>query len=168
LARTAIVSHGQRLLRSAVLGWCLLLMLVRTASGGDEIHSAIGYRNGRPLTIQLVVVDWIRVEIRTAQAFRAMQRAADADGIELVIRSGFRTHESQGSLYQRWRAGVGNPAARPGFSNHQSGRALDLVVQDPRTLAWLDRNARRFGFRRTVPTEPWHWELVGGSRRARR
>jgi len=25
-------------------------------------------------------------------------------------------------------------------------------------LRWLERNARRFGFRRTVPTEPWHWE----------
>lgn len=155
-------------MRSAVLGWCLLLMLVRTASGGDGAHSALGYRNGRPLAIQLVVVDRIRVEIRTAEAFRAMQRAAEADGIGLVIRSGFRTHESQGALYQRWRAGGGNPAARPGFSNHQSGRALDLVVQETTTLAWLDRNARRFGFRRTVPTEPWHWELVGGSQRKQR
>ncbi len=142
-------------------------MLVGTASGGDEVHSAVGYRNGRPLSIQLVVIDWIRVEIRTAKAFRAMQRAAEADGIELVIRSGFRTHESQGWLYRAWRSGFGNRAARPGFSNHQSGRALDIVVQDPNTLAWLDRNARRYGFKRTVRGEPWHWELVGRPPRGR-
>jgi hypothetical protein len=164
LARTAIVSHLEPLMRFAVLG-CLLVMLARPASGGDEIRSAIGYRNGRPLPLQLITIDLREVEIRTARAFKAMQRAAMDDGVELMIYSGFRTHERQSGLYRAWRAGIGNPAARPGYSNHQSGRALDLVVQDPRTLAWLDRNARRFGFRRTVPKEPWHWELVPRSRR---
>ncbi|MBA3455568.1 MAG: D-alanyl-D-alanine carboxypeptidase family protein [Deltaproteobacteria bacterium] len=116
------------------------------------------------MKVQLVIVDYREVEIRTARAFRAMQRAALEDNIELMIYSGFRTHERQTWLYRAWRAGVGNRAARPGFSNHQSGRALDLVVHDPETLAWLDRHARRFGFRRTVPKEPWHWELVERSR----
>ncbi len=35
---------------------------------------------------------------------------------------------------------------------------LDLDASTPGVLRWLEHNARRFGFRRTVPTEPWHWE----------
>lgn len=143
---------------------CLLLLLVRPARADDEVRAATGYRNGRPMKIQLVTIDWAEVEVRTARAFRAMQRAARADGVELIIRSGFRTHENQTWLYRAWRAGHGNRAARPGFSNHQSGRALDLVIHDPATFAWLARHARRFGFRRTVRKEPWHWELVGRRR----
>ena len=87
-----------------------------------------------------------------------MRQAAAADGIELTIRSGFRTHEQQARLYRAWRAGEGNRAARPGRSLHQSGRAIDLAVRDPVVRAWLETHARRFGFHRTVKSEPWHWE----------
>jgi hypothetical protein len=50
----------------------------------------------------------------------------------------------------------GNLAAKPGYSNHQSGRALDLSVS-----SWLVNNAARFGFKRTVPSEAWHYEFFG-------
>ena len=42
------------------------------------------------------------------------------------------------------------------LSNHQNGRALDLT-----TSPWLTDNAARFGFRRTVPSEAWHYEFSG-------
>jgi len=167
LARLAIVPHGETLVRIAILG-CLVLLLARSAHAGDETRSATGYRNGRPIKIELVMIDWAEVEVKTARAFRAMQAAALADGVELMIRSGFRTHERQTWLYRAWRAGWGNRAAKPGFSNHESGRALDLVIHDPATFAWLERHAKKFGFRRTVKKEPWHWELVGRPRSAAR
>ena len=34
-------------------------------------------------------------------------------------------------------------------------------------LWWLNRNAARFGFQRTVPSEDWHWEYMGGGPRGR-
>lgn len=132
-----------------------------------ERRTVTGYRKGRPIRISLIEIDWAEVEVKTARAYLAMRHAAEADGIELTIRSGFRDHQLQALLYQRWRAGLGHRAARPGHSNHQAGRALDLVVHDPAVLAWLDRHARSFGFRRTVRKEPWHWEHGPIPRQAR-
>jgi hypothetical protein len=122
---------------------------------------AVGYRRGRRTSIMVVPIDWAEVEVRTARAFVAMRDAAAADGVELRVRSGFRSREHQEWLYTAWRAGFGNRAARPGYSNHQSGRALDLDLDRPGAFAWLAANARRFGFKRTVKSEPWHWEWNG-------
>lgn len=124
-----------------------------------EPYPAEGYRKGKKLKLQLVQIGWAEVELETARAFLAMREAAAADGIDLAIRSGWRSHERQAWLYQAWRMGLGNKAARPGYSNHQAGRALDIYLDAP-TYAWLEKNARRFGFRRTVRKEPWHWERV--------
>jgi zinc D-Ala-D-Ala carboxypeptidase len=131
-------------------------------------RAALGYRKGRPIRLELVTVGWAEVEVKTARAFLAMQAAAGEAGVELWIRSGFRSHEHQAWLYRAFRQGFGNRAARPGHSNHQSGRALDLRISEPGTLAWLDENARRYGFRRTVRGEPWHWEYVGTAKKKRR
>lgn len=120
-----------------------------------------GYRNGKPIELEVTEVDGALVEVATARAFLAMREAAaDAEGVVLQVWSGFRSNENQARLYDEWKAGVGNPAARPGYSNHQSGRALDinLLGVPPETFAWLLKNAGRFGFRRTVAKEPWHWE----------
>jgi LAS superfamily LD-carboxypeptidase LdcB len=124
-----------------------------------------GYRNGKPVRIRVVQIGWAEVEVATARAFKKMALAARKDGIDLSIRSGFRSHQRQKELYRAWREGWGNKAARPGFSNHQSGSALDIDL-DNSTLAWLSRNAKRFGFKQTVRGEPWHWEFGGVGRRA--
>ncbi|HLU67585.1 MAG TPA: D-alanyl-D-alanine carboxypeptidase family protein [Kofleriaceae bacterium] len=123
----------------------------------------IGYRRGHRRSIEVVALgpQAIEVEISTARAFLAMREAARADGVELQLESGFRTREEQAELYRAWRRGRGNRAARPGRSNHQSGRALDIAVNTvPGAREWLEENARRFGFKRTVKSEPWHWEYV--------
>jgi hypothetical protein len=31
-------------------------------------------------------------------------------------------------------------------------------VREPGVLRWLEAHAREYGFRRTVPSESWHWE----------
>ena len=131
-------------------------------------HAADGYHRGKRKRIEVVTLGWAEVEVRTARAFLAMRAAAAADGIELWVHSGFRTMEQQRWLYDAWKAGWGAKAARPGRSNHQSGLALDLGVLGPGTYAWLEANARRFGFRRTVPDEPWHWEYTPPRKRHRR
>lgn len=121
----------------------------------------VGYRHGRRQAIEVVPLgpDGVEVEIRTARAFLAMREAAAAAGVELKLESGFRTAEKQRELFREWRKGRGNKAARPGRSNHQSGRALDIAVLSvPGALEWLESNAAAYGFKRTVKSEPWHWE----------
>lgn len=122
----------------------------------------IGYRHGRPHLIEVVQLhpNAVEVEISTARAFLAMQAAAAEDGVNLRIESGFRTAEEQLELFKAWRRGRGNKAARPGESNHQSGRALDIAVHLRGAREWLETNAVTFRFKRTVKGEPWHWEYV--------
>ena len=71
----------------------------------------MGYRKGRPRAIEVITIGWAEVEVRTAQQFLRMREAAAADGVELIIRSGYRSHERQAWLYQAWRAGYGNRGA---------------------------------------------------------
>lgn len=129
-----------------------------------DVRTERGYKNGRPVRIKVTQIGWAEVEVATARAFKKMAAAAEHDGIDLSIYSGFRTHQRQKELYRAFREGWGNKAARPGFSNHQSGRALDLRV-DGDVLRWMSRHARRFGFAQTVRGEPWHWEFTQAKRR---
>lgn len=96
-----------------------------------------------------------------AAAFLRMSTEAREAGVRLRLTSGYRSRTEQRWLYQRYRKGLGPKAARPGRSNHQRGLALDLVVGDVTspTYDWLASHACRFGFRRTVQSEPWHWEF---------
>jgi hypothetical protein len=119
---------------------------------------AQGYVDGRAVRIQVTRLDGKPVERHTAAAYRRMYEAAERAGVHLHIVSGFRTMEHQQALYRAYQRGQGNLAAVPGHSNHQSGHALDLNTRAPGVLRWLERNGRRYGFRRTVPTEAWHWE----------
>lgn len=117
-----------------------------------------GYRDGEPMRVVLTMIDGKPVEEHTASSFKKMRAAAQRDGVNLAVVSGFRTMERQKELYADYRAGRGHLAAIPGHSNHQSGHALDLAVAAPKVRAWLESHAGSFGFRRTVPSEPWHWE----------
>lgn len=124
-----------------------------------------GYRNGNAFPITVVTADGKPVERDTANAYAVMQQAAAASGVNLVVVSGFRTMAEQQRLYACYvncNCNNCNLAARPGTSNHQSGHALDLNTSAPGVLNWLNANAGRFGFSRTVPSEPWHWEWWGG------
>ena len=123
----------------------------------------IGYLRGQRHVFDVVPLGptAVEVEIGTARAFLAMRAAAGQAGVDLRLESGFRTVEQQQELYRAFKKGRGNKAARPGMSNHQSGRALDIAVgAEPGAFAWLESNAVLFGFKRTVANEPWHWEYV--------
>ncbi len=124
-----------------------------------------GYVRGAPYAITVVTVDGKPVERDTANAYWVMQQAAAAQGVSIRIVSGFRTQAQQQYLYNCYINGNcnnGNLAARPGYSNHQSGHALDLNTSSGGVYNWLAANAVAFGFKRTVSSEPWHWEWWGG------
>ena len=150
--------------------------------------ATVGFRSGRPLVLAVVSIEppWalpaaplaappgssppptveeaaavaptVRAEVCTATAFFKMAAAARKASVFLQVNSGFRTDQEQRELYDLYRRGRGPLAARPGSSNHQSGHALDLDTRAPQVRRWLQRHAFRFGFRRTVASERWHYE----------
>jgi hypothetical protein len=102
---------------------------------------------------------------QTAEPFLAMVAAAREDGVLIGLNSGFRSWHAQKHLHDGWvrRLPNFNPANRPGNSNHQNGIAFDIDVGGGggnATYAWLQRNATKFGFVRTVRREAWHWEYL--------
>lgn len=128
-------------------------------------------RYGRPL--------WLHPG--AARAWQSMQRAASRQGIHLDAISGFRSAAYQAGIFRRKLARgqalerILSVNAAPGFSEHHSGRALDIGTrgeppaetsfEDTPAFAWLCRRASAFGFRLSYPRdnptgiqyEPWHW-----------
>ena len=86
-----------------------------------------------------------------------MVRKAIPTGIDAVAQR-CRRLATQRALFAAYRAGRGNLAAVPGHSNHQSGHALDLNTSAGGVYSWLANHGHAHGFRRTVPSEKWHWE----------
>lgn len=124
-----------------------------------------GYSSGNAFEITVVMVDGKPVEKQTANAFWVMREAAKADGIDIHINSGFRTMSEQEYFYMCYTCCCCNNcnlAAQPGYSNHQSGHALDLNTATAGVYGWLAANAGAYGFSETVPSENWHWEWWGG------
>lgn len=110
-------------------------------------------------TTDVVLLDGARLAAWLVPHWVKMRDAAAADGVTLRFNSrvsGFRTPEDQAALHRRY----GLPRAVPaGWSNHQDGEAIDLVMTaDVKT--WMATRAGEFGFVR--PTyEEWHWEYRG-------
>ena len=110
-------------------------------------------------TTDVVLLDGVRLAAWVAPHWEEMRDAAAADGVELRFnsaRSGFRTPDDQAALYRQY----GSPrAVPPGWSNHQDGHAIDLVMTGD-VKRWMAARAGEFGFVR--PTyEEWHWEYDG-------
>jgi D-alanyl-D-alanine carboxypeptidase len=122
---------------------------------------------------------WLRPA--AARDWHRMQGSAQRDGIVLEAISGYRSHAYQLGIFERKLARgqsvdtILTVNAAPGYSEHHSGRALDIAAPgEPaaeesfeRTAAydWLQVNAAAFGFAMSYPRdnphgivyEPWHW-----------
>ena len=144
----------------------MVLLMLGTAS------KAMAYVGGMPAEIDLVSLSapnqFFFMRRDAAEAFRRMADHAARDGMVLRVTSGFRSMVEQERLYALYKQGEGNLAARPGFSNHQSGIAVDIETGGfgSRTYQWLANNARAYGYVNTGASfsqkEPWHWEFQKG------
>jgi len=114
-------------------------------------------------------------------AWQSMKQAAADSGVEIFLISAFRSVQYQHDLIlaklQKGQelAEILTVNAAPGFSEHHTGRAVDLgtsgcpalVEEFENTVAfqWLTTHAGRFGFVLSYPRdnvsgisyEPWHW-----------
>ena len=122
----------------------------------------------------------------TCIAYRQMAADARKQGISMYAASAYRPYSTQKRIYNNYiRQEGGNVAkvdtysARPGHSEHQTGRTIDLIgsfgsLNDfIRTPAgpWVRDNCYKYGFivryqQATVPltgykAEPWHITYVG-------
>lgn len=114
-------------------------------------------------------------------AWLAMKQAAKQQGIDLQICSAFRTYTYQAELIKRKLAkgqdieSIISIIAPPGFSEHHTGRAIDVICdelddleecfENTSAFTWLSKNAHHFSFYLSYPRdnpfgviyEPWHW-----------
>jgi D-alanyl-D-alanine carboxypeptidase len=117
----------------------------------------------------------------TATAWQGMLKATQAEAIELVMVSGFRSIEYQAGLIRN-KLAAGQAISEilqvnvaPGYSQHHTGNAIDIATPGYKPLveefenspafAWLKEHAGRFGFTLSYPRnnpegiayKPWHW-----------
>lgn len=96
--------------------------------------------------------------------FDAARAAADADGVELTLTSGWRTAAEQQELVDAAleRYGTAEEAHRwvlpPESSEHVAGLAIDVGPTDG--ALWLEQHGAEFGLCRTYANELWHFEAA--------
>lgn len=155
--------------------------------GLDETYGATSGLEliAEPATLALAGFDryhrplWLHPH--AARAWLHLRDAAHRDGIVLEAISGYRSHDYQLGIFERKLArgqavaDILTVNAAPGYSEHHSGRALDISTLDEpaaeesfeNTVAfdWLTTNAEAYGFVMSYPRdnphgivyEPWHW-----------
>ncbi len=133
VARLEVGGGGQEVEASAVAEAAAPL---GAASATTAIASGGGY--GGPLVLR----DGEGMRPDVGAAFDRLVAAAEADGVELVVVSGFRSDAEQAELFAahpdpRW-------VAPPGQSLHRCATELDLGPDA--AYGWLAANATRFGF----------------------
>ncbi len=123
----------------------------------------------------------VELDPATHRAWLGMEAAAREAGVILLLVSGFRSWDYQARLIRKKLNGgqsiedILTVNVAPGFSEHHTGRAIDLATPGSRPLTeefeateaftWLTAEAGRFGFRMSYPRdnpqgiiyEPWHW-----------
>lgn len=165
---------------------------------GDILNedTVVGYREGVAYNIRICQIalpgggagPWVNSQI--SGAYSQMAVSAGAAGVS-VAGGGFRTMESQiqarirngcPDIYNSPASSCRIPTARPGYSNHQMGFAIDMssipvksvsnctkaivngteFCQEPgnATWVWLTSYASNFGLYQ-LRTEAWHWSVDG-------
>jgi D-alanyl-D-alanine carboxypeptidase len=133
----------------------------------------------------LVQAEGYYLRTQAADRLIAMMTAAAAADNTFSLSSAYRSYQGQAVTYDTWVAVNGSEAsadavsARPGFSEHQTGLAVDLMLDDcvlecfgtTPQYTWLVAHAAEYGFIQRYPegltsitgyeTESWHWRYVG-------
>ena len=127
-----------------------------------------------------------QLRAEAAKAADTMIDAAATDGVTLLVSSAYRSYAVQQQTYQYWVSVNGQQvadqlSARPGYSEHQTGLAIDFAspegcrleecYRDTLAGQWLAKNASRYGYILRFPDgrqsvtgyrfEPWHYRYVG-------
>jgi D-alanyl-D-alanine carboxypeptidase len=167
----------------------------RVAEALAELGIAPSYIASLRLPLQPEAVDLVSVgqdiygrePLLTADAaarWRALVEAAATDGITLQLVSAYRSVDDQHRIFARKLAAgqrledILAVNAPPGYSEHHTGRAVDVttpgveplneVFERTDAFRWLTEASPRFHLRLSYPHgnpygvvyEPWHWALL--------
>jgi D-alanyl-D-alanine carboxypeptidase len=136
---------------------------------------------------QLVRIQAERLQAPAADAYKQLAKAAKAAGVNIMPISGYRSFSEQASLYDSYvrqygQATADTLAARPGFSEHQTGLAMDIgnasgtcalqaCFATTPAGQWVAQHGWEHGFIIRYPAgagattgytyEPWHLRYVG-------
>lgn len=126
---------------------------------------------------------YIRAE--AFEDYKKMFNDMKALGLNLLVRSSYRSYTYQANLYNNYvardgKANADKYSARPGYSEHQTGLAIDVGTPTTSDLGdflytdeykWMMQNAHKYGFILRYPEnsvhitgymyEPWHFRYVG-------
>lgn len=118
------------------------------------------------------------------EAFEEMSKAARKENLKIIAMSTFRDYNYQEKLYNQYVKQDGIEAAdlysgRPGFSEHQTGLAVDVFnnkesytdFHKTNEFIWMQEHAKEYGFILRYPGnkeketgyqyESWHYRYVG-------
>jgi LAS superfamily LD-carboxypeptidase LdcB len=134
---------------------------------------------------KLVSVGRTQLKPEAAKAFKKMQKAAKKANRSFIAQSGYRSYSTQKYIYNRNKSKdpgyVDIYSARPAYSEHQTGLAIDVNKSvsnlnnftGTAAAAWVSKNAYKYGFivRYTeenkkwtgYKSEPWHLRYIGVS-----
>jgi hypothetical protein len=149
LARLEVGAGRTRVEASAV---------AEAASPAGAAGAAATMASGGGYSGPLVYRDGEGMRPDVAAAFGRMAAAAQADAVDLIVVSGFRSDAEQAALFAahpdpRW-------VAPPGQSLHRCATELDLGSES--AYGWLAANASRFGFVQRYSWEAWHYGFTAG------
>lgn len=125
-----------------------------------------------------------RIRKEVYDAFREMFNAAKEENLTLIVNSSYRSYEEQKEIYDdydnnRGREYADKYAARPDFSEHQTGLSIDVFApgsnmsnfESTDEFKWLSENSYKYGFILRYPKgkeditgynyEAWHYRYVG-------
>ena len=146
-----------------------------------------GYEPSDLVTPDVVSTTNWQLRQEAATALEEMFAAAKNDGVTLVLGSAYRSYAYQEQLYNGYVASKGVEGAdaissRPGYSDHQTGLAVDIsdaagqyflyqTFENTEEGIWLYENAYKYGWIMRYPKdkqditgyayEPWHFRYVG-------
>lgn len=118
------------------------------------------------------------------EAFKRMASEAEINHLKIRIVSAYRSYDYQNNLYNKYlkfdtQEKVDTYSARPGYSEHQTGLAIDIdnvtigyeKFHYTQEFTWVKNNAYKYGFilRYDIDKEaitgykyePWHYRYVG-------
>ena len=128
------------------------------------------------------VDEGIKLNGEAYRAFKQMKSDMNKEGLDVLINEGYRSYSDQEELCDYYRNLYGDNyvskyVALPGFSEHQTGLAIDLSSTSTRTFSnskeykWMLDNSYRYGFilrydpklitETQFNSEPWHFRYVG-------
>ena len=164
-----------------------------TASEAASITVVVNKKHKLPSTYAPALGPSGRLRAEAESAFNSMLAAAKASGApSMTYVSGYRSYAKQEQLYNNYVAQDGQAeadtySARPGFSEHQTGLAVDigetgsgcdlgLCFENTASAKWVAANAHTYGFVVRYPKgkeavtgyqyEPWHLRYIGAAEAA--